>query len=323
MNNLLILRASLRYWLVALLMMTGIPAVAKQGFDAGLAPFEVQVNSEQLQHNIVFRTLLEDEVLKIHIVTAQDSHYSVRQGDEMLELKQGAVQWTAPKAPGLYPVSITRLSDQAKIQLQVFVMHAASKLVKGRLNDYRIGKYPPPLKNLANNRAPRGYIELTPELEQVAISPHFRLGQFKCKQAGGYPKYLVLRPRLLEKLEFLLHQVNKKGINTNSFVIMSGYRTPYYNKAIGNVPHSRHIYGGAADIYIDVDPVDNVMDDINRDGKVNVKDAAYLYNLADRFVRDTGRKHLVGGVGEYTKNASHGPFVHIDVRGSRARWGHK
>jgi hypothetical protein len=30
---------------------------------------------------------------------------------------------------------------------------------------------------------------------------------------------------------------------------------------------------------------------------------------------------LTGGVGLYRSTRSHGPFAHIDVRGSKARWG--
>jgi hypothetical protein len=29
---------------------------------------------------------------------------------------------------------------------------------------------------------------------------------------------------------------------------------------------------------------------------------------------------LVGGAGVYRATGEHGPFIHIDVRGSRARW---
>jgi uncharacterized protein YcbK (DUF882 family) len=30
---------------------------------------------------------------------------------------------------------------------------------------------------------------------------------------------------------------------------------------------------------------------------------------------------LIGGIGIYKATSAHGPFVHIDVRGNRARWG--
>ena len=29
----------------------------------------------------------------------------------------------------------------------------------------------------------------------------------------------------------------------------------------------------------------------------------------------------MGGAGVYTGNGAHGPFIHIDARGSHARWG--
>ena len=102
---------------------------------------------------------------------------------------------------------------------------------------------------------------------------------------------------------------------------MSGYRTPYYNKAIGNVKYSRHIYGGAADIFIDENPKDNMMDDLNRDAKIDYKDAAVLYEIIDKLYGKPFYQGLVGGLARYEKTDCHGPFVHIDVRGRRARWG--
>ena len=64
------------------------------------------------------------------------------------------------------------------------------------------------------------------------------------------------------------------------------------------------------------------MDDLNKDGKLTRADAAYLYKVADGYVKRHDRPDLQGGVGEYGSNKAHGPFVHIDVRGTPARWGH-
>ena len=75
-------------------------------------------------------------------------------------------------------------------------------------------------------------------------------------------------------------------------------------------------------MYIDENPKDGNMDDLNKDGKINMQDATVLFKIADQFVNKTGKTDLTGGVGQYKKTASHGPFVHIDVRGTRARWGH-
>ena len=117
----------------------------------------------------------------------------------------------------------------------------------------------------------------------------------------------------------LLEEVNKRGLRLDKFEVMSGFRTPYYNKSIRNVTHSRHIYGGAADIFIDVSPKDGVMDDLNGDRKYDKQDAALLYDIADKI--STRHPDLAGGIGQYSSTGAHGPFVHVDVRGTQARWG--
>jgi len=75
--------------------------------------------------------------------------------------------------------------------------------------------------------------------------------------------------RLLLKLELILEKVNQKGYPCETLAIMSGYRTPYYNKAIGNVKYSRHLWGGTADVFIDEDPEDEMIDDLNRNGETD------------------------------------------------------
>ena len=60
---------------------------------------------------------------------------------------------------------------------------------------------------------------------------------------------------------------------------MSGFRTPQYNVAGGNTGGraglSRHMYGDAADVFIDNDG-DGVMDDLNRDGRSSIEDARVI-----------------------------------------------
>jgi hypothetical protein len=60
------------------------------------------------------------------------------------------------------------------------------------------------------------------------------------------------------------------------------------------------------------------MDDLNRDGRVNMADTRVVLAAVERVERKY--PDLVGGVGLYHSTGSHGPFAHIDVRGSRARW---
>jgi uncharacterized protein YcbK (DUF882 family) len=61
------------------------------------------------------------------------------------------------------------------------------------------------------------------------------------------------------------------------------------------------------------------MSDLNRDGRIDTRDARVLAQAAERV--EQAHPELVGGVGIYQATAAHGPFVHIDVRGTRARWG--
>ena len=61
------------------------------------------------------------------------------------------------------------------------------------------------------------------------------------------------------------------------------------------------------------------MSDLNRDGRIDTGDAKVLAQAAENVERE--HPDLTGGVGIYRATAAHGPFVHIDVRGTRARWG--
>ncbi len=284
-------------------------------FDPGIAPFSLKINGEKVEHNVAFRAVLGGEILNFESKTPKTR---MEINNETFNFIGTDLVWKAPDLPGHYSTSIINKTDT--INIHVFVMIPDSEVVNGLLGSYEIGTYPPPLKGLSTYKSPLGFIKVTKELSDIKVSPHFKLGQFVSKQSSGYPKYIVLHPNLIEMLEFLLEKINKKGIKTESFVIMSGYRTPYYNKSIGNVANSRHIYGGAADIFIDVNPVDNWMDDLNGDGQINIEDSKYLYAIADEFVHKTGRTHLTGGVGLYKSTSSHGPFIHIDVRGFKARW---
>ena len=187
---------------------------------------------------------------------------------------------------------------------------------------FRVGAYPDrPYRDLEAYHPPRGFVEVRPANESMLLSPHFRLGQFVCKQPGGYPRYVVLRERLLLKLEHLLKAVNDQMMPCEGFCVMSGYRTPHYNAGIGNVKYSRHQWGDGADIFIDESPRDGVMDDLNGDGRIDTRDSAFLYDLIESLSAGEGHEPFTGGLGRYGNAPNHGPFVHIDVRGYRARWG--
>jgi hypothetical protein len=80
------------------------------------------------------------------------------------------------------------------------------------------------------------------------------------------------------------------------------------------------VWGAAADVYIDEAPQDGAMDDLDRDGRVDRRDADWLAVLAESLEAAPGGELLVGGVGRYEATSAHGPFVHVDVRERSARW---
>ena len=229
-------------------------------------------------------------------------------------------RWIAPRKKGVSAIVVRDSASGEAIALHAFVM--VPRPAGTTIDGFRVGRYQPrALRGDPGYARPRGLVEVTEANRGTFVAPHFTLGQFVSKQPGGYPKYLVLRERLLLKLEMLLEEAARVGLPVTTFQIMSGYRTPYYNRSIGNeTRYSRHLYGDAADIYVDENG-DGVMDDLSRDGRVDLEDARLLAGVIERLSRSSWYRPFVGGLGLYRANRAHGPFIHVDVRGYRARWG--
>jgi uncharacterized protein YcbK (DUF882 family) len=216
------------------------------------------------------------------------------------------------------------INDFAQITLTPF-----SAKERGRIGTYLIGSWPGerggrgPAKAPPDRYAnPKGFIKVTAENQDTPVSEHFRLRNFLTKnQPNVWPKYLVLEMRLIDKLELVLKDLESRGVNVKGVTVMSGFRTPSYNEGGGNTAGraglSRHMYGDAADVYIDNDG-NGTMDDLNRDGRVDPRDARFIQESVDKVERE--HPELIGGAGVYSACCGHGPFIHIDTRGYRARW---
>lgn len=189
---------------------------------------------------------------------------------------------------------------------------------------YRVGYWPGERNTgrAARYNLPDGFIEVTPENQDLPISTSFRLRDFLTHdQQNVWPKVLVIRLPLLDKLELIAKELEGRGM-PSTLRVMSGFRTPQYNAlgvgALGGrARDSRHMYGDAADVYVDADG-DGRMDDLDGDGRVTIKDAGRLASVAAQVEADY--PEMTGGIGVYRANAVHGPFVHVDVRGTPARW---
>jgi len=230
---------------------------------------------------------------------------------------------SALSRPGVYALkdSLTRGSDFSVISMLPFGSRSAS----GRIGSYRMGFWPAE-RHGARSAAyenPDGFIQVTPENANTAVSEHFHLRDFLTHdQQDVWPKYLVLREDLIDKLELVISDLEAHGTPVRHMAVMSGFRTPQYNQRGvgkgGRAEDSRHQFGDAADVFVDNNG-DGRMDDLNHDGRIDARDAQVVIDAATRV--EQAHPDLIGGAGRYRATRSHGPFAHIDARGNRARWG--
>jgi hypothetical protein len=237
-----------------------------------------------------------------------------------IPILSGNLAYTSRALPQIQEIAgASRLGKFSLITMKSF-----GEKIAGSVGSYRVGFWPEERGHLRSEayENPDGFIEVTPENQDTRISEHFRLKDFLTHdQHDVWPKYLVLREPLLDKLELVISDLQDHGIPARNVEVLSGFRTPQYNLALGDesgrARDSRHQFGDAADIVIDSNH-DGRMDDLNGDGRVNVKDTRVILAAVERV--EERYPDLIGGVGLYHSNGEHGPFAHIDVRGSRARW---
>ena len=121
------------------------------------------------------------------------------------------------------------------------------------------------------------------------LTKNFSLREFRCKDGTDVPDDLMDNVQLLaDNLQVLREELDCP------VRIISGYRSPAYNKRCGGVKRSQHLRAKAADI------------------RVTGLTPRQVHTVVLQLIRE-GRLHK-GGVGLYTS------FVHYDVRGSNARW---
>ncbi|MFO8098306.1 MAG: D-Ala-D-Ala carboxypeptidase family metallohydrolase [Salinibacter sp.] len=285
------------------------------------APFTVRFGETTVSHRVMAVLASPDETVRLSIAAgASEDSYDIEEGDHRVK-SLGSQSWRVrpPKTPGLHPLTVTAPGSDVSIRLQVFVLRSWDH-EGDALDDYHIGEYEEqPRDNNPRYEPPEGFVRVTDANQDARISPNFRLDQFLSKQTEDTPQYALVQPRLLRTLEAILDAVKKRGHDVSTLHVMSGFRTPYYNRSIGNTTeYSRHLYGDAADIFVDANG-DGTMDDLTGDGRVTRADAEQLAEWIED-VPTEGDDSFVGGLSVYGPASHRGPFVHVDLRGEKVEW---
>ena len=247
-----------------------------------------------------------------------------------LNYASGGKVASAPKGAGIWSVLLAIGNAVRPVaNFNVITMLPFSAKKNGRVGLYYVGNWPSEKRKVAPSKAPpsayanpAGFIEVTDANADTRVSDHFKLRDFLTHdQPNVWPKYLVLQQKLIDKLELVLADLEAHGVDVHGVRVMSGFRTPQYNAGGGSTGGranlSRHMYGDASDIYIDSNG-DGQMDDLNHDGRITIDDSRVIAAAVDRV--EAAHPETIGGAGVYTAAAGHGPFIHIDTRGYRARW---
>jgi Peptidase M15 len=241
----------------------------------------------------------------------------IRNGDTTLATVPKALTgdkvFSPPKA-GFYRLALLKSGQQRQVEgLTLAVLVPFEEKEGAMLRGYRIGTYI--AERMRGRQAPpEGFLEITPADIDLPITKHLRVGDFlNHDQQGVWPSYAAVNPKLLDKLELVIQEIARwhgdKAVADIEIDVHSGFRAPEHNRRIQRAARdSQHQYGDAADVAIDA----------NGDGKLTAIDSR-MVGLAVEIV-ELKHPDLVGGLGIYTSGHSSTNYVHIDVRGRRARW---
>ena len=190
MTRSLFLRAARHLMATMLFWTTVASAAGMDAFDAGRARFTAAFGETVNPYRELATFVMPGEVVPIEVLGATDGLRlaALAEGGRLDAVETHSWVWKAPITPGLYRLRLKGLNTNDVMQFNVFVMHPRSRAADGTLNGYPIGHYPEtPLRNMDSYRPPQGFVEITPDLLDVRVSPHFRIGQSSASRKRGAP----------------------------------------------------------------------------------------------------------------------------------------
>ena len=226
----------------------------------------------------------------------------------------GGATVVAPPSPGFYRLSVVRGAERQVVdELTLAVLVPFSQKAGTTLNGYRIGTYLAEKLGTRKVERPTGFVEVSSANADLPLTRHFKLSDFITHDdQDTWPRYAAISPKLLDKLELVLSELAKRRGNEERVALRvtvhSGFRTPSWNLINRFAGDSRHQYGDAADVAIDA----------NGDGRFTLSDSKLVALAVEAVERNY--PDLIGGFGLYSGPRYRTPYVHIDARGTRARW---
>jgi hypothetical protein len=268
-----------------------------------------------------------------------DQHISATlpDGTEVSGERQLDASFHAPSAPGTHAIRVAvrsrfrsaHASDrrwaaerQTATTATVFVcVPVPGKEIHGEyLRGYRVGDY----SKLPS--VPEWFIEIPLEARSARVSPNLTLGRFASSDPPlsevHWPKYAPIPYALVDKIEALNAELRRRGLVHASIDCFCGYRTPHYNRVVHGASQSYHMLGEAMDFRVDADS-DGLMDDVNRDGRVDIADAVEVGNILRRLEKSGAVATGGTGVYETVGVPGRGVALHLDTRGTKASWGRR
>ena len=248
------------------------------------------------------------------------------------------LNFTAPEKPGTYyiPLALSAGDHRKEMELCVFIPYKGV----GKPTDtgfdlsadnQPIGHYRHPNRSgnpkVRNNpdsyQPPVWWMRITDLNRNYQVIPGLAAGELVVPSENTGKQHTDMIPvcyPMWRTIHTLRQALETKGIPGSALKLISMFRAPGYNRSIGSNAFGRHIYGDAFDFYIDIEG-DGKASDLNRDGKLDRRDAYIIISLIEDLQADG--KIPKGGIGVYNSiGGDHVVTMHLDMRGHRATWGY-
>jgi hypothetical protein len=154
------------------------------GYSPSKADFSVKIKNLQIPYTEFAVFSAPGEKLKLDVLDGNTNH-EYRIETKLLNSSKQKRSWelTVPSQKGLYSVTVVRIDANSQIHIKIFSTVPRTRIINEHLNGYRIGKYPTVLTDRPFvTKPPSHFIEVTDQSRNVSVSPHFKIGQFLCKQ---------------------------------------------------------------------------------------------------------------------------------------------